>query len=278
MTRYTVKMNWPFPDEYADPYIGDADDEIEAQDVDAAVTYEDGALFVQFDGSFDYDIGLEKLTWDSAIYIHSPRGGGKLQISANNIVFSTDPAFLYVEIPSRFLTSTQVVTMQQANSAFGITNKNRIIVGYREGTKVFMRRGFLGTHSVGIDHADLGNVLGAGQYHLSEAQRDDLTDGGNSSGHKHDDRYYTETEISSTGAGTEGASLVGTQGLTNLGTPANVQAALEAVNTKNPPARKTYAGNPNGNISGSVGDFCIDTDNDDIYINTTGSNVWICLT
>ena len=46
-----------------------------------------------------------------------------------------------------------------------------------------------------VDHNDLGG-LNVGDYqHLTAAQDTDLTDGGNCSVHKHDDRYYTQGQV-----------------------------------------------------------------------------------
>jgi hypothetical protein len=48
------------------------------------------------------------------------------------------------------------------------------------------------------DHNELHNIQGGASsdyYHLTYVQYTDLTDSGNATIHKHDDRYYTETEV-----------------------------------------------------------------------------------
>ena len=47
----------------------------------------------------------------------------------------------------------------------------------------------------GIDHALLDNLNSTNYSHLTSANKTDLTDGGNTSLHIHDDRYFTETEL-----------------------------------------------------------------------------------
>lgn len=111
----------------------------------------------------------------------------------------------------------------------------------------------------------------AGQYyHLTSTQHSALTGGGNASAqHIHDDRYFTETELGSTTASTEGASLIGTDSKTNIGAGTTVEAALEYINTNWPtlalrPQTGT-AGNPNGTVTPRyTGDF---------YVQTTGANL-----
>jgi len=73
-----------------------------------------------------------------------------------------------------------------------------------------------------------------GSYYLDSAnytgtEWDDLTDGGETNLHIHDDRYYTETEISSTTLGSSGASLVGLNSLD--GTATSVQLSVDGVNS-----------------------------------------------
>jgi len=49
-----------------------------------------------------------------------------------------------------------------------------------------------------VDHNDLSNLQGGTTdeyYHLTSTQRTDLTDSGDCSIHKHDDRYHTKTEV-----------------------------------------------------------------------------------
>jgi len=95
-----------------------------------------------------------------------------------------------------------------------------------------------------------------------------------------DARYYTQTQIGGTGAGTEGALLVGTDSKGNLGSSTTVEACLENLNTKNPPKRASNAGNPNAGagIAGAVGDIIVDTDNDVPYMNIDGTATgWIVI-
>jgi len=115
-------------------------------------------------------------------------------------------------------------------------------------------------------------------YHLTSAQSTGLTGGGDTALHTHDDRYYTESEIGSTTGGSEGASLVGTDSKTNLNNATDVETALTELNTRNPSGRSTNAGNPNGVVSGAIGDFCFDTTNDIGYYNIDGTNSgWVVM-
>jgi hypothetical protein len=36
-----------------------------------------------------------------------------------------------------------------------------------------------------------------------------------------------------------------------------------------------YAGDPNGNLTARVGSLCYDSVGDDVYVNSTGADVWI---
>lgn len=89
-----------------------------------------------------------------------------------------------------------------------------------------------------------------------------------------DARYRTQSELSSTTGGTEGASLIGTDSKTNLGASTEVEAALTFLDGQNPPKFSSGAGNPNagGGTAGAVGDRFIDTTNDIPYVNVTGTN------
>jgi len=83
-----------------------------------------------------------------------------------------------------------------------------------------------------LDHALLDNINSSNYYHLTQANHTTLTGTGDASSlHHHDGRYYTETELGSTTSGSEGATLIGTADLGNLGSAANVQLALEATDT-----------------------------------------------
>jgi hypothetical protein len=90
-----------------------------------------------------------------------------------------------------------------------------------------------------------------------------------------DNRYFTETELGATASGSEGATLIGTADLSNLGAPANVQLALEALDGR----FKTNAGNPNADtIAGVAGAFCLDTTNDIAYVNVDGTTTgWMVI-
>ena len=80
-----------------------------------------------------------------------------------------------------------------------------------------------------IDHTTLSNLNSTNYYHLTQANHTTLTGGADASTlHHHDGRYFTETELGSVVSGSEGATLIGTADLTNLGGVANVQLALEA--------------------------------------------------
>jgi len=110
-----------------------------------------------------------------------------------------------------------------------------------------------------VDHGSIGGLADDDhtQYH---------TDG------RGDARYRTQTELSSTSGGTEGASLVGTDTKTNLNSATTVEVALTELESRNPAKRSSNAGNPNGSVAGAVGDVCVDTTNDIPYINVDGTN------
>jgi len=114
-------------------------------------------------------------------------------------------------------------------------------------------------------------------YHLTSSQHTDLTDGNDCSIHKHDDIYYTETELGSTTGGSEGASLIGTDTKSNLGNATNVEDALTALDTHvgDVSIHKEFytgAGTPNGNQAGNQGDTYLDTTNNILYVNSDGNN------
>jgi hypothetical protein len=121
-------------------------------------------------------------------------------------------------------------------------------------------------------HNDLAS-LNAGDYqHLTATQLSGLTGGGDTSLHTHDTRYYTETELGGTTASSEGAALIGTDTKANLNSATTVEVALTHLNSQNPSKRSSGAGNPNGVVSGVVGDFYVDTTNDFAYVNVDGAN------
>jgi hypothetical protein len=66
---------------------------------------------------------------------------------------------------------------------------------------------------------------------FSTVQYTDLTDGGDTTLHQHDGRYFTETELGSTTSGSEGASLIGTDTKANLASATNVEDALTATDS-----------------------------------------------
>ncbi len=122
-----------------------------------------------------------------------------------------------------------------------------------------------------------GTAVGAS---VTAANLDSVVDGSEvgSSRHIHNNIYYTETELGSTTGGSEGASLIGTDSKTNLGASTTVEGCLEDLNTKNPSKRSSGDGNPNGVVSGAVGDLYVDTTNDIPYVNVTGANTgWVVL-
>jgi len=134
-----------------------------------------------------------------------------------------------------------------------------------------------------VNHNNLTGLQGGTTneyYHLTSSDYTTLRGGASdaSSLHNHDSTYYTETELGSTTGGSEGASLIGTDTKTNLASATDVEAALEELNTRNPPKRSTNAGNPNGVVSGAVGDICVDTTNDIPYMNVDGTNTgWMVM-
>ncbi len=133
------------------------------------------------------------------------------------------------------------------------------------------------------DHNALTDLQGgtSGEYyHFTSAQHTDLTDGGDTSLHKHDDRYYTESELGDTTDTTEGASLIGTDAKTNLGGGTTVESALEFLDGQDPPKLSTNAGNPNAGagIVGAIGDKIVDTTNSIPYLNVDGTNTgWVVI-
>jgi hypothetical protein len=124
-------------------------------------------------------------------------------------------------------------------------------------------------------HNDLASLQGgttSEYYHLTSAQHSGLTGGTDTTLHIHDTRYYTETELGSTTASSEGAALIGTDTKTNLNSATTVEVALTYLNGQNPAKRSSGAGNPNGTVTGAVGDFYVDTTNDFVYANIDGAN------
>ena len=149
-----------------------------------------------------------------------------------------------------------------------------------------------------FNHNDLAGLDGGttGQYyHLTSAQHSGLTGGNDYSGHKHDDRYYTETElnagqldnryyteteIGSTTAASEGAKLVGTDTKPNLNSATTVEVALTHLDGQNPAKRSSAAGNPNGVVTGVAGDVYVDTTAGVCYMFKAAgpaNNAWIVL-
>ena len=127
------------------------------------------------------------------------------------------------------------------------------------------------------NHNDLGSIDGGtvGEYyHLTQAQHTDLTDGNDASSHKHDDRYYTETELGSVTPSGEGAKLIGTDAKTNLGGAAEVEAALTFLDGQDPVKYQAVAGNPNAGAgtAGAAGDRVLDATNGIFYSNIDGTN------
>ncbi len=72
---------------------------------------------------------------------------------------------------------------------------------------------------------------GAEANNISDLNATDLTDGGDTSLHTHDARYFTEIEIGNKTAGSEGALLVGTDPKSSLGAADTVEAALTATDS-----------------------------------------------
>jgi len=88
-----------------------------------------------------------------------------------------------------------------------------------------------------VQHNSLAGLQGGTTneyYHLSLTVYNALTGAAGvvnaSTYHIHDDRYYTETELSSTVNDSSGSSLIGTPTLSNLGNSTNVEDALEYIN------------------------------------------------
>jgi hypothetical protein len=124
-------------------------------------------------------------------------------------------------------------------------------------------------------HNDLASLQGgttAEYYHLTSAQHTGLTGGSDTTLHTHDTRYYTETELGSTTASSEGAALIGTDTKVNLNNATTVEVALTYLAGQDPLKRSSGAGNPNGTVAGVVGDIYVDTTNDFVYVNVTGAN------
>lgn len=133
-------------------------------------------------------------------------------------------------------------------------------------TLTFTNFGFLTAHN-SLSGLQGGN--GSTEfYHLTLAEYNALTSNGGvvnaSAQHIHDDIYYTETELSSTTGGSEGAALIGTDAKANLGGATTVEAALEDINTQAGTWVKIFtgAGNPNGSVTPDK--------TGDLYVRTTG--------
>jgi hypothetical protein len=123
-------------------------------------------------------------------------------------------------------------------------------------------------------HNDLASLQGGTTneyYHLTSAQHGGLTGGTDTTLHTHDGRYYTETELGSTTASSEGASLIGTDTKVALNNATTVEVALTYLAGQNPAKRASGAGTPVSTVSGVVGDLYVDTTNDFVYINIDGT-------
>lgn len=114
-----------------------------------------------------------------------------------------------------------------------------------------------------------GTAVGA---NVTATNLDALTAGTDTSLHTHDGRYYTETELGSTTASSEGAALIGTDTKASLNNATTVEVALTHLNGQNPAKRSSGAGNPNGTVTGAIGDLYVDETNDIVYVNVTGAN------
>jgi hypothetical protein len=127
-------------------------------------------------------------------------------------------------------------------------------------------------------HNDLSG-LNAGDYqHLTATQLSGLTGGNDTTLHTHDGRYFTESELGSVVAASEGASLIGTDTKTNLNNATTVEVALTYLTGQDPAKRSSGADNPNGVVAGVVGDVYIETTRDLVYTNVTGANTgWVIL-
>lgn len=126
--------------------------------------------------------------------------------------------------------------------------------------------------SATVDHNDLNGLQGgyvpsigaAEYYHLSQTEYLALTSNGGvanaSSQHIHDDRYYTETELGGTGAGSEGAALIGTDSKTRLNAATTVEVALTEIDSNFVKRFTAAATNPNGTVTPSmIGDLYVST-------------------
>lgn len=92
-----------------------------------------------------------------------------------------------------------IVTVIESGQPKVVVNEQTSVVNvYQSTTQVNVSSaGIQGPAGVTL-HESLTDLQGGAtndHYHLTQAQRDDLTDGGNSTAHIHDSRYYTETEV-----------------------------------------------------------------------------------
>jgi hypothetical protein len=127
-------------------------------------------------------------------------------------------------------------------------------------------------HLTSAEHTEITAFFAATD--ISGAEAETLTDGSDASTlHIHDDRYFTETELGSTTASSEGASLIGTDTKTNLNNATDVEAALTHLESLNPQANLSGTGSPNlsGGTAGNIGDRYIDTTYDILWFNTDGT-------
>lgn len=200
------------------------------------------------------DSVAQGLDWqDSVLDRYDPTGGTPVGPSAGDRYIATATANGWTEnnIYEWDGVSTWDETVADEGMACWVEDEDKLYV-YSGSTWV--------TFGSTIDHGNLSGLQGGTSseyYHLTSAQHTGLTGGGDTSLHTHDGRYYTETELGSTTSSSEGATLIGTADLSNLGSPANVQLALEAADShvgssSNPHSvtlDQAYDGGANANIA-----------------------------
>lgn len=135
----TPRMNWPFPNENADPWYEQLNAFVQAQDASGYAAREDRQLVLTEGGTVAWDATSSQLSWSADLKILSPITGRMLTVAAGTVTMD-DGKVLYTSLV-RAPTADATVSVAQALQV--PATDQALLLAVRAGTRIYWRNGLM---------------------------------------------------------------------------------------------------------------------------------------